>query len=494
MRAYRLVILLALGLVGCGESESNPESTSSIVRGLSAAPESIDPQLARSVASAVVLTDLYEGLLTRNAEGQIIAGAAISWELSADERQYTFRLREGLRWSDGSALTAGDFVRGWTMLIADDTAAFYADLLNPVRRTSDGRLAVEASDDATLVVTLTAPTADFLERLAHPALAPRASGEARYNGAYQLEQYAPLGSITLLRNPYFHAADSVAIVRVEYQPFEQEQTEYAAFRSGTVDVTSRVPRAVFRQETRPDTLRTAPYLGVVYLSFNMRDAPSAVTRCQLSAAIDRKALTETIIGRGEQPAYGLIPPGVANGVLPFESRMQAVDGVDSASQPTGELTLHYATSDENRVVAAALQEMWRSAYPDLKVTLANKEFRVLLSESRAGTFDGMMRRSWVADYNDASQFLAILKSDAAANSSGFADARLDTLLAAIDSTTDPAQRERLLHAAEQLIAAQVPVIPLYFFVSKHLVARRVAGWQDNPLDVHPSRFLRLLDE
>ncbi len=494
MRAYGLAILLVLGLVGCADSEPNPEAATSIVRGLSATPESIDPQLARSVASAVVLTDLYEGLLTRNAEGQIIAGAAARWALSADERKYTFELREGLRWSDGSTLTAADFVRGWTTLVADDTAAFYADLLNPVRRNGDGRLAIEAPEDTTLVVTLTAPTADFLQRLAHPALVPRAQGEARFNGAYQLEQYTPLGNITLVRNPYFHAADNVAIARVEYQPFEQEQTEYAAFRAGTVDVTSRVPRAVFRQEPRPDSLRTAPYLGVVYLSFNMRDAPSASTRRQLSAAIDRPALTETIIGRGERPAYGLIPPGVANGVLPFESRLQSVDPVESGSQPAGELTLHYATSDENRVVAAALQEMWRSAFPDLKVTLANKEFRVLLSESRAGTFDGLMRRSWIADYNDASQFLAILKSDAAANSSGFADARLDTLLAAIDSTTDPAQRERLLDAAEQLVAAQVPVIPLYFFVSKHMVARRVAGWQDNPLDVHPTRFLRLLSE
>ncbi|MFK8052381.1 MAG: peptide ABC transporter substrate-binding protein [Woeseiaceae bacterium] len=488
---FLLVGLFFITLTACGVEEANIEADV-LRRSLSAQPESLDPLHARSVASLVVLGDLYEGLMTRDASGRLVNGLAVSVERTNNDRGYLFTLRSGLAWSDGSPLTAADFVRSWQLLAAPETAAFYADLLAPVARRDDGQLDIEAPSPQTFLVNLVAPQVDFSERLSHPALAPRAAKTSLTNGAYQLDADGRGYALTLRKNAHFYDAPSVSIATITYEWFEQEQTEYDAYRSGALDITSRVPRAVFRQTPRPDSLRTSPYLGVVYLSFNMRRPPTLTMRRQLAATVDRNALAQSIVGRGEQPAFGLIPPGALNAGQPyaaFQSNLEVTDPSPFADDLT--LKINYSTSDENRVVATTLQQMWEVAIPGLRVIPENKEFRVLLAESRQGSFDGLVRGSWIADFNDATQFLNILATDAPSNTSGFSDARFDTLLAAIATTTDIERRASLIRAAEQLVAEQVPVIPLYFFVSKHFVHPRIGGWQDNPLDVHLSRYLSI---
>ncbi len=516
MRPHELILLAAgLALVACsGPQPADP--VDHLRRGLSAQPETLDPQQARSVAALKVVGEMFEGLLTRDGAGQLVAGSAQSWQQSDDQLIYTFVLREELRWSDNSALTAEDFVRAWRYLADPKNAAFYAELLRPLRNGDDvllgaklpAELGVLALDPVTLQVTLDAPQPDFLQRVAHPALSPRArDGAALTNGAYVLANDNNAGRIELRANAVFHAAGQVSIRQVYYQAFDQELTEYNEFRSGGLDVTSRVPRQVFRTDTPEPTLRVAPYLGVVYLSFNMREPPPLSLRRALSLAIDREALASRVLGRGEQPAFGLVPPQTANGseLYPrFEhpsaktdqasrqaEAVRLYEDVRGISDGPVNITLNYASSDENRVVAAALQAMWQRALPGIGVTLENNEFRVLLNKARSGDFNGLIRGSWIADYNDAGQFLALLTTDSAANTSGFSDARYDALQAAAETTMNPARRASALQAMEHLVAEQVPVIPLHYFVSKHMVRARVEGWQDNPLDLHYSRYLSL---
>lgn len=509
MRLPACLAALALAcLVACSGA---PEPPGTLRRGLSADPATLDPQQARSVAALKVLGDLYEGLLTRDAEGRVAAGVAERWTVSADGTEYTFELRPTARWQDGQPVTAAHFVAGWRHLADPAQAAFYADLLRPVAGARDiangeadaATLGVAALDPRTFRVRLTQPRADFVQRLAHPALAPRRDDVATpfANGAYQLER-RETGRVVLQRNAAFHAAATVRVARVEYRAFEQEASEYNAFRAGELDITSRVPREVFRRPA-PERrqVRVAPYLGTVFLAFNMREAPSINLRRALALAIDREALAQTVVGRGEAPAWGMVPPGTSNGVTPYESLAQRepaasmAERVALARQLAGDaqqgITLAYATSDENRVVAAALQAMWREALPNVAVTLENREFRVLLAQRRAGDFEGLMRASWIADFDDASQFLDILRSGHPANGAGFADSRFDTLIDAAGYTESPGRRADALRAAESILREQVPVIPLYHFVSKHAVAGRVAGWRDNPLDLHYSRYLDL---
>ncbi|MEM6808517.1 MAG: peptide ABC transporter substrate-binding protein [Pseudomonadota bacterium] len=509
MRRFLVFAAVVLASVAaCTDATQAPEY---LRRGLSADPATLDPQHARSVAALKVLGDVYEGLLTRDASGNSVPGAAQSWEVSGDGTRYTFTLRDDARWQDGSPVTAADFLRGWRHLADPANAAFYADLLRPVvgadaiaaGDAAPNTLGIAAPDIHTVVITLTRPQADFLQRLGHPALVPRhVDAEPPFaNGAYEVVERGP-GRILLERNVAFHAAGSVAIGQVEYRAFEQEATEYRAFRAGELDITSRVPREVFRlPETERPEVRFAPYLGTVFLTFNMRDAPPLSLRRALSLAVDREALAAAVVGRGEQPAYGLVPPGIANGTASYaplaEGDMAAEyrDRVALAKTLTGDtpqaITLAYATSDENRVVAAALQAMWREALPNVNVTLENREFRVLLAQRRAGDFEGLMRASWIADFDDAAQFLDILRSGHPANGSGFTDTRFDTLMDAAGYTDSAERRADTLRAAEAILADQVPVIPLYHFVSKHAVAPRVTGWRDNLLDLHYSRYLEL---
>ena len=509
MRRFLVVAACVLASVAaCTDATQPPEY---LRRGLSADPATLDPQQARSVAALKVLGDVYEGLLTRDASGASVPGAAESWQVSGDGTRYTFMLRGDARWQDGSRVTAADFLRGWRHLVDPANAAFYADLLRPVAGAEaiaagdadPETLGIAAPDSQTLVITLARPQADFLQRLGHPALAPRhVDAKPPFsNGAYAVAERSP-GRILLERNAAFHAADSVAIAQVEYRAFEQEATEYSAFRAGELDITSRVPREVFRlPDAERSNVRVAPYLGTVFLTFNMREAPPLNLRRALSLAVDREALAATVVGRGEQPAFGLVPPGVANGAVeyaPLASREPATEyglrvalAKSLAGNTPEAITVAYATSDENRVVAAALQAMWREALPNVTVTLENREFRVLLAQRRAGDFEGLMRASRIADFDDAAQFLDILRSGHPANGAGFSDTRFDTLMDAAGYTDSPERRADTLRAAEAILADQVPVIPLYHFVAKHAVAPRVTGWRDNLLDLHYSRYLDL---
>lgn len=512
-----LLIVAAAALTGCGDA-SPPAGE--LQRAVSAQPESLHPHAARSVASAKILGDLYEGLLTRDAAGALTPGVAKAWTIDEDGRRYTFALRSDARWSDGSPVTAGDFVRSWRRLVSPETGAFYADLLLPVRGVravlEDGAppesIGVRAGGDDTLIVTLAAPQPDFLERLAHPSTAPVHAERGVSNGAYALADAVAGSHVSLARNPHFHAADDVAIAAVRYWTIEREQTEYNRFRAGELDITSRVPAQAFAESPRPAGLRTAPYLGVVYLGINLRRAPlgeQAGLREALSLATDREYLARRVAGRGERPAWHFVPPGVTTGREAYApARLDYADWSQDARNrraatlfagagygPDTPLTieLHYATSDENRRLAAALQSMWQAALPGLAVSLYNKEFRVLLAENRRGDLDGVFRASWIADYNDPAHFLGLLGSDSPANATGFADSRFDALLAAAAVSEQSARRHELLRSAEALMLEQHPVLPLYFFVSKHLVSDRVRGWRDNPLDLHYSRYLSLAD-
>lgn len=505
-----IAVCLVAVLVACGQTDT-AEPTPILQRGLSAEPETLDPQLARSVPALTVLADLYEGLLTRDAAGRLVPGVADRWSVSEDGLTLSFELDPVARWSNGSRVVADDFVRAWRYLADPARGAFYAQLLSPLAGfdavysgdSDPDALAVVAETPERLVVRLRTPQPDFFERLSLPALAPRADQEALSNGAYRVAE-RQLGRFELAANPYHPDAESVQISQVTYQVFEQEQTELAQFDSAALDVSSRVPRSLFRApEAYAGTLRRAPYLGVVYLSFNLRAALPEPLREALSLTVDRQILVDKVLARGEQPAWTLVPPGTVIGDVPYSPYEPAVAReslatrqerarllVPDASQMPP-VVINYASNEENRSVALALQQMWQQALPGLEVQLNNQEFRVVLSRARSGEFDGLVRGSWIADYNDPQQFVELLRSDATTNSSGMNDPQYDALLDAASVESDPQARARLLRQAEIRLHAQHAVIPLYVMVSKHLVSERVRGWQDNPLDLHLSRYLSL---
>jgi len=533
MKILRLAILAVLAVFGgalmsCSGTQDQGPMTSVLHRGLSSDPESVDPHKARSVQAGEVLRDIGEGLLSYSATGELVAGTADEWSISDDGLTYTLHIREGARWSNGDPVTAQHFLFSLRRLVDPATAAFYAQLLDSIVNAQEiiagdaapTDLGVEAVDDRTLVITLVRPTPYLLSLLTYPSTFPvhpgsiaehgeefTRAGNLLSNGAYKLDAWAPGSVLELSRNEHYWNNAATAIDEVRHHVIVQEMTELNRYRAGEVQITGSVPPDSFEQvrEEYPDELHIAPYLGVYYYGFNLTKPPfkdSPQLREALSMAVDRDVLVANITGRGEAPAYSWVPPGVDN----YEPRRfsyaaqtqdertaharrllhEAGYGADNPLQ----IELRYNTSDTQQRIALAVQSMWREVL-GVETTLVNEEFQVLLANMREREITQVFRSSWIGDYNDAHTFLSIMEGGNASNMPGYKNDEFDSLMQRAAEQVDPDRRRLYLEEAERVLLADHPVIPLYFYVSKHLVSPDVIGWGDNVLDYHYSQHLKL---
>ena len=258
--------------------------------------------LAEDNAALALLQDLYEGLTAEAADGNIIPGAAQSWSVSEDGRTWTFRLRENLRWSDGTPLTAAQFVAGLDAARVEGSQAPYSALLHEVTYT-------RATDSRTVVLEVTRAVPYLPAVLALPVAAPQhlatsAGASIIGNGPYRLLRRRPGEKIELERNPHYHSAGAVAIERVTYLTLEDLNTELNLYRSGELDVTSEVPntQVSWLQQNLPGELHIAPYLSTYGFAFNLARMRDRDARVALSMAVDRGQITRQVTGADEQPA------------------------------------------------------------------------------------------------------------------------------------------------------------------------------------------------
>ena len=513
IRQYLLLVLTLFAVLACGGPDDAQLSSSVLNRGINSDPESLDAHKARSLQAADVLRDIGEGLVSFTATGEMTAGAAASWDVSDDGLTYTFHLRPEAKWSNGDTVTAAHFVFGIERLVDPGTAAFYAQFVSEIAE-------IEAVDDQTLIIRLARPTPYLLSLLTHPATFPMHPGSLAEhgdsfarpgsllsNGAYVLTEWIPGSVLTLRRNTHYWNNANTAIDEVRHHVITQEMTELARYRAGEIDITDSVPPDSFEQVKRElgDQLYVAPYLNLYYYGYNLTKPPfkdSPELRQALSMAIDRELLVEKVTGRGETPAYSWVPPGINNyeptvfsyAALSQEERNQIARSLYkeagySAENPL-QLELRYNTSDTHRRMALAIQSMWRDVL-GVEVTLINEEFQVLLANIQGREITQVFRSSWVGDYNDAHTFLSILQSDNAANVPGYRSEKFDSLMQSAAEQADLDRRRLYLEEAEREMLADHPAIPIYFYVSKHLVSPRVEGWGDNVLDYHYSQHLSL---
>ncbi|MDJ0939416.1 MAG: peptide ABC transporter substrate-binding protein [Woeseiaceae bacterium] len=515
------ITVFALLVSACADHDAG---LSVLKRGLGTEPESLDPQMARSVQAADVLRDTGEGLVGYSADGRVVAAAAESWEISEDALEYTFTIRENARWSDGVPLTAEHFVHGMRRLVNPDIAAFYSQSVASidnaaciiVRECDVDELGVEALDDKTVLIRLERPVPYLLSLLTHPSTFPvRADLEGQdrvttptvSNGAYAMARHDPGSVIRLIRNEYYWNNAATAIDVVDYYIVTEEALELNRYRAGDLHITSNVPPATFQsvRERFPDELKVASYLGVYYYGFNMTQPPfkdNPKLRQALSMAIDREVLVEKVTGRGEAPAYSFVPPGVNNYIPPKlsyadlsqEERNDIARSLyaEAGYGPDNPLTieLRYNTSDTQRRMALAIQAMWEEVL-GVETVIVNEEFQVLLANIRKREETEVFRASWIGDYNDAQTFLDLMLTNSASNLPGYGNPAYDELMVKAAEQTDLDRRRLFLEEAERVMLADHPLIPIYFYVSKHLIKPEVKGWQDNILDYHYSQHLSL---
>jgi oligopeptide transport system substrate-binding protein len=313
--------------------------------------------------------------------------------------------------------------------------------------------------------------------------------------------------VVAARNPHYWNDAATRISHVRYLHHSEAGTEFRQYRAGELDVTYIVPPQQFAwiQENLPGELHVSPQLSVYYYGFNLERPPfkdNPGLRRALSMVIDRDRLTTAVTGLGEAPAYGWVPRGVANytpqqfdyASQPYEARvaeareLYAKAGY-SAQRPL-RVELRYNSGEVHNRLAVAIAAMWKEAL-GVETELYAEEFRALLQTIQARKDTQVFRSSWIGDYNDAQTFAQLLQSDFGINLTGYSNPAYDKLLAEAMGTPDLARRRALLEEAERIMLADHPVLPLYFYVNKHLVKPWVSGWTENIMNVHYSKNLAL---
>ncbi|MEL6265488.1 MAG: peptide ABC transporter substrate-binding protein [Pseudomonadota bacterium] len=499
------------------------------VRGIDGDPETLDQHKTSTVVEATLLRDLYEGLVIYDAAANVIPGMAERWETSDDGTTWTFHLREAT-WSNGDPVTAGDFVYSLRRIMDPATGAKYASILYPVKNAetiNKGEAAVDtlgvaALDDRTLEITLEAPTPYFLELLTHQTGLPvhPATVEAEgadfvrpgtmvSNGAYTLVSFTPNAGIVMEKSPSFHAADTVAIERIQFLPFEDRAACVRRFEAGEVHSCSDLPveQLGFLKETLGDRVRVAPYLGVYYYGLNTeREALEDVrVRQAMSMVIDREFLAEEIWSGAMIPAYAWVPPGIGNygeGAALGYADLPQLDREDAALAlmaeagygPDNPLTVEiaYNASENHKNTATAIADMWRLL--GIETTYRVRDLSAHYANLRDDKDYDVARAGWIGDYSDPQNFLFLNESDNTGfNYGNWKSPEFDALMDQAATTVDLEARAAILQQAETLFLEAVPQIPLLFYSSKSLVSDKLTGWEDNVQNVHPTRFLQIAD-
>lgn len=538
LQRYGSALLLALAAPAVpAQAAPDAPAATQLERGNGPEPSTLDAHRCQEVACGNVLRDLYEGLVTEDAQGRLVPGIAERWTVSADGRTWTFALRPGLRWSNGEALDAAQVVASFRRAFAPATAAPFGELfdaLDGAQAVQAGRrppqqLGVSAPDPRTVVFRLTRSAslpALLTLPIAFPVYLPAVErhgaqhtqpGRLVSNGAYRLASWTPQANLVVEKNPQFHDAARVALPRVRFHVTEDAAAELQRFAAGDLDITEVVPpqplpalRARFGEQ-----LRLSPYLGAFWLGLNTTQPPfrpaCASARCAeqalalrraLTLAIDRDKLTRYVTGLGETPAYGIVPPGIAGyapAAMPWATWTQAQREAHaralyrhagySPERPLV-LELRYNTSTPHRRLSLAVAAMWKQTL-GVQVRLRNEEWKVFVQNRKQRAITQAFRGGWIGDLPDARNFLAAFANDGPLNWMGYDDAGYRERLARADAAATEAARNAWLRAAEQRLLNDNAAIPLYFYTSKHLVSRRVRGFEPNALDRHASRWLSL---
>lgn len=524
-------LLASILLVSCGKRKTNVErgnTAQELYIGIGTEPSGLDPHLTTGLTELYVMVALFEGLATFDSETmKLKPGVAKSWEISPDGKTYTFQLDPTAHWSNGDPVTAQDFLFSFERILTPALGAPYAYMLHPMRGAkafNNGEskdfatVGASAPDPTTLIIELEAPTPYFLSLLTHntwwpvhpPTILKHGSMTDRIsrwtkaenfvgNGPYQLESWKLNRSIYAAQNPHYRAPEDIKLKGVHFLPI-QTDTEERAFRAGHLHITNSVPihRIDWWRENSPGKIHFDTALGVYYYMLNTTRGPlgDPKVRKALAYTINREEITKHILRAGQKPAYHFTPPNA--GGYNAEARLLynpelARELLAEAGFPGGqgfpEFELLYNTSESHRTIAVAIQQMWKKEL-GIDISLHNQEWKAYLSTRQAENFD-ILRAAWYGDYDDASTFLNLGTTDNGNNHTGWSHAEYDTLISQAGRTLDPEQRKMLFQKAEAILLEELPVIPIYFYVTTRLIDESIGGWYPNILDYHPYQGITL---
>ena len=553
--AFALAAAMVVGLVGCGGSgststtaaagESSAESTaaesgSAAASGddlnvmLETPVQSLDPQQATDGTSFEVIADYTDGLMQMDSDGQAVPAIAESYELSDDGLTYTFHLRTDAKWSNGTPVTAADFVFAWQRAVDPAVASEYAYMLSDIGQVKNAaeiiagekdksELGVTAVDDNTLKVELNVPVSYFLSLMYFPTFYPvneeffNSCGDTfgtspetvLSNGAYVLDDYQPAATaFHLTKNADYYDADRVKLAGLNYQVIQDSQQALMSYQNGDLDITLVNGEQVDQVKDDPE-FKTIGAGYLWYVSPNMSAVPELNNqniRMALTMAIDREAITNDVLKDGSLPTYTAVPMQFAAGpdgsdfsedqtkfsdVCAFDAEKAAdywKKGLEELGETEMTLEMIVDADDAPQKVAQVLQEQWQQTLPGLTVSIKVEPRKQRVQDMQDGNFQIVLTR-WGPDYADPMTYLGMWITGNSNNYGLWSDADYDAIIAECttgDLCTDAEGRWAKMYDAEKIVMDQAVIFPLYTQSNAQMQSSKVTG-----IDFHPVALNRV---
>ena len=504
-------------------------------------PKGLDPAKVTGVPEHHILQNLFEGLTGQDPVTlEPTPGMASSWKVSPDGKTYTFNIRQDATWSDGTPLTAEDFVYSWRRALEPKTASEYAYQLyylvngeefNTGKIKDPGKVGVKAANKQTLVVTLKSPTPFFLRLTSFYTLYPvpahviKKHGEEEWthegkmvsNGPFRLSEWKVNKHIKMTKNEKYWDAAKVKLAGAVFLPIENIDTENKMFHQGELDMTSTVPSLRIPKYAKektgskvPHPYQSHPYLGTYFYRLNVNKKPLDDKRVRraLALTIDRQMLIEKVTLGGQSPAVSFTPPNTAgytfsgktesalnysiNAAALSEAQKLLADAGFPGGKGFPKLDILYNTSEDHKKIAIAIQQMWKKNL-GIEVGLYNQEWKVYLTSQSQMNY-AISRSAWIGDYPDPNTFLDMWVTGGGNNNTGWSNKEYDQLISQAGKTKDQAARYAIFQKAENILMSELPVIPIYVYTRNRLQSPGIAlldgksnvtPWRSNILDSMP---------
>ena len=521
MKRTLFLMLIGLLLVGTlfagGGKQAAATSAQEMIIANHAEPQSLDPSQITGVPEHRIYKALFEGLVGSDPKTcKAVPGVAESWTFNADNSVITFKIRQGITWSDGTPITAQQIVDSWLYHLNPTTASHYAYMMGMVVKGAElynekggkpSDVAIRAVDARTFEVTLVGPTPYALDMMSHYAFSPLPMhviqkfgndwvkpGNIVGNGPFVLKEHIPNSRVVVVPNDKYWNKNNVHLSKITFIPNDDRNTTYQAFKNGEIDWSTDIPVALIDElKLRPDFYATTQ-VGTYYMYINNRDHAAlrdVRVRKALSMGFDRQELCDKVLKTGVVPAYAISPP--MNDYKPAEGAKynvaEAKRLLAEAGYPEGRglptISIMYNTAEQHKLVSEYLQEAWRKNL-GVNVTLENLEWATYL-EARKTSRMQIARAGWIADYMDPQNFLDLVISTGGNNDGHYNNANYDRLIRQAATMPDGPARNAIMRQAEDIAITQDQcMIPIYYYVSFNLIdLNKWEGWYTNPLNTQP---------
>ncbi|NIG74293.1 oligopeptide ABC transporter substrate-binding protein OppA [Klebsiella sp. Ap-873] len=488
-----------------------------LVRNNGSEPASLDPHKVESDVESNIIGDFFDGLIRVKNDGSIEPHLSEKWD-NQDNKVWTFHLRPGIKWSNGEPITAQDVVWSWKRLVDPKTGSPYATYpgtmhIENANDIAEGKkpvdsLGVKALDANTVQVTLDQPTSAFLLMLGHTSMVPVSEAAVEKfgdkwtqpanfvsSGPYKLSQWVVNEKVVGERNKQYWDDAHTVINKVTYLPVTSGTADINRYKAGEIDITYTVPETLFAslKKSIPDQVHITPYLSTYYYEFNTTKAPfnDPRVRLALNLALDKDIIAGKVLGQGQKPAWLVSQPKIGGITLKpaeygswshdkrvAEAKKLLAEAGFNEKHPL-QFNLLYNTSESHQRIAIAASSMWKKNI-GVEAKLQNQEWKTMLDTKRTGNYD-LVRYGWIADYDDAATYLNNFRTGDSQNSSKYSNPAYDEIIAKASQATTQEERAKYYQQAEDILAKDVPTIPIYHYVKVQLVKPYVGGYAPSTL-------------